>query len=60
MTSSLTGGRRAPVLRLHSDKAKEFLAASVRKLLRSHGIRQTTNSGYDPAANGIAERWVGN
>ena len=27
-----------PVLRLHSDKAKEFLAASVRKLLRSHGI----------------------
>ena len=57
--SSLTGGCRAPVLRLHSDKAKEFLAASVRKLLRSHGIRQTTNSGYDPAANGIAERWVG-
>ena len=57
--SSLTGGCRAPVLRLHSDKAKEFLATSVRKLLRSHGIRQTTNSGYDPAANGIAERWVG-
>ena len=57
--TSLTGGCRAPVLRLHSDKAKEFLAASVRKLLRSHGIRQTTNSGYDPAANGIAERWVG-
>ena len=45
--------------RLHSDKATEFLATSVRKLLRSHGIRQTTNSGYDPAANGIAERWVG-
>ena len=57
--SSLTGGCRAPVLRLHSDKAKEFLAISVRKLLRAHGIRQTTNSGYDPAANGIAERWVG-
>ena len=56
---SLTGGCRAPVLRLHSDKDKEFLATSVRKLLRSHGIRQTTNSGYDPAANGIAERWVG-
>ena len=57
--SSLTGGCRAPVLRLHSDKAKEFLATSVRKLLRSHGIRQTTNSGHDPAANGRAERWVG-
>ena len=57
--SSLTGGCRAPVLRLQSDKAKEVLATSVRKLLRTHGIRQTTNSGYGPAANGIAERWVG-
>ena len=57
--TSLTGGFTAPVLRLHSDKAKEFLAVGVRKLLRAHGIRQTTNSGYDPAANGIAERWVG-
>ena len=28
--TSLTGGCRAPVLRLHSDKAKEFLAKSVR------------------------------
>ena len=57
--TSLTGGCRAPVLRMHSDKAKEFLAKSVRGLLKAHGIRQTTNSGYDPAANGIAERWVG-
>ena len=57
--SSLTGDCRAPVLRMHSDKAKEFLAKSVRGLLKAHGIRQTTNSGYDPAANGVAERWVG-
>ena len=57
--TSLTGGCRAPVLRLHSDKAKEFLAKSVRSLLRAHGIRQTANSGYDPAANGIVERVVG-
>ena len=57
--TSLTGGCRAPVLRMHSDKAKEFLAKSVRGLLKAHGIRQTTTSGYDPAANGIAERWVG-
>ena len=42
----------------YSDKAKEVLAKSVRSLLRAHGVRQTTNSGYDPA-NGIAERWVG-
>ena len=57
--TSLTGDCRAPALRMHSDKAKEFLAKSVRSLLKTHGIRQTTNSGYDPAANGIAERWVG-
>ena len=31
--TSLTGGCRASVLRLHSDKAKEFLAKSVRSLL---------------------------
>ena len=42
--TSLTGGCRAPVLRMHSDKAKEFLAKSVRSLLKAHGIRQTTNS----------------
>ena len=57
--TSLTGGCRAPVLRLYSDKAKEFLAKSVCSLLRARGARQKTNSGYDPAANGIAERWVG-
>ena len=33
--TSLTGGCRAPVLRMHSDKAKEFLAKSVRGLLKS-------------------------
>ena len=44
---------------MHSDKTKEFLAKSVRSLLKAHGIRQTTISGYDPAANGIAVRWVG-
>ena len=58
--TSLPGGCRAPVLRLHSHKAKEFLDKSVRALLRAHGIDiKATNSGYDPAANGIAERRVG-
>ena len=55
--TSLIGGCQAPVLRLRSDKAKQFLGKGA--LLRAHGIRQTTNAGYDPAANGIAERWVG-
>ena len=34
-----------------SSSTKGFWA-----LLRAHGIRQTTNSGYDPATDGIAER----
>ena len=57
--SSLTGGCPAFVLWLRSDKAKEFLDKSVRALLRAQRIRQATNSGYDPAANSIAEGWVG-
>ena len=55
----LTGGCRAPDYGCTQTRPRSFLAKSVRSLLKAHGIRQTTNSGYDPAANGIAERWVG-
>ena len=27
--------------------------------LAQQGVRQTVNSGYDPQANGLAERWIG-
>ena len=49
------------MLRLHSDKAKAqgVPCAECPQFAESAWIRQTTNSGYDPAANGIAERWVG-
>eukprot|EP00971_Amphidinium_carterae_P088244 1745513-Amphidinium_carterae.1 len=56
---TLTGGSRPPVLRAHSDRAKAFLGKDVTTFLREHDIRQTTNSGHDPKANGLAERWVG-
>ena len=56
---ALTGGSRPPVLRLHSDKASEFLSPPIRAYLSQQGVRQTVNSGHDPQANGLAERWIG-
>ena len=43
-----TGGSRPPILRLHSDKASEFLTPAIRAHLSQQGVRQTVNSGYDP------------
>eukprot|EP00971_Amphidinium_carterae_P216958 4306905-Amphidinium_carterae.1 len=56
---TITGGSRPPVLRAHSDRAAAFLGKDVKQFLQAHNIRQTTNSGHDPKANGLAERWVG-
>ena len=56
---ALTGGSRPPILRLHSDKASEFLSPAIRAYLSQQGVRQTVNSGYDPQGNGLAERWIG-
>ena len=56
---SLTRGSRPHILRLHSDKAKEFLFSMMRAYLSQQGVRQTMKSGYDPDGNGLAERWVG-
>ena len=47
------------VVRIHSDRAKEFLAKNVSQHLNEAGLHQTTTSGHDPAANGLAERMVG-
>ena len=51
---ALTGGSRPPILRLHSDKAREFLLPTC-----PIKVRQTVHSGYDPQGNGLAERWIG-
>ena len=51
----------APRLRrLHSDRAREFTAAFFEKFLaHRRGIYHTLTAGYDPQANGTAERSVG-
>ena len=48
------------IRRLHSDRAREFTAAFFEKFLaHRRGIYHTLTTGYDPQANGIAERSVG-
>ena len=56
---ALTGGSRPPILRLHPDKASEFLTPTIRAYLSQQGVRQTVKSGCDPQGNGLAERWIG-
>ena len=48
------------IRRLHSDRAREFTAAFFEKFLaHRQGIYHTLTTGYDPQANGTAERAVG-
>ena len=51
----VVAGSKPPVMRVHSDQAGEFLSPVVMEWLKQHNIRQTFKSGYDPAANGVAE-----
>ena len=55
---ALTGGSRPPILRLHSDKASEFLTPSSEPTCHNRSCDRL-NSGYDPQGNGLAERWIG-
>ena len=48
------------IKRLHSDRAREFTALHFQKFLSNHrSIYHTLTTGYDPQANGTAERSVG-
>ena len=48
------------IKRLHSDRAGEFTAPYFERFLTNHkSIYHTFTSGYDPQANGTAERTVG-
>ena len=47
------------VVRLHTDAGKEFVNKAVTDMLRDIKILPTTTGGYDPRANGRAERYVG-
>ena len=42
-----------------TEKSTGFLSPPIRAYLSQQGVRQTVNSGYDPQANGLAERWIG-
>ena len=56
--NAYTGGSKPPVLRIHSDQAREFLSQAVMEWLMHHNIKQTFTSTGDPSSNGVAERWI--
>ncbi|CAI7745904.1 unnamed protein product [Closterium sp. NIES-53] len=52
-------GSDLPVLRLHSDRGREFSSDLLRAFCRLEGIRQTFTLPASPQQNGIAERRIG-
>ncbi|CAI5936288.1 unnamed protein product [Closterium sp. NIES-65] len=51
-------GSDFPVLRLHSDRGREFSSGLLRAYCRARGIRQTFTVPDSPQQNGIAERRI--
>ncbi|CAI6001195.1 unnamed protein product [Closterium sp. NIES-65] len=52
-------GSDFPVLRLHSDRGREFSSGFLGAFCRAQGIRQTFTLPASPQQNGIAERRIG-
>ncbi|CAI7885252.1 unnamed protein product [Closterium sp. NIES-53] len=52
-------GSDFPVLRLHSDRGREFSSDLLRAFCRAEGIRQTFTLPASPQQNEIAERRIG-
>ncbi|CAI7895337.1 unnamed protein product, partial [Closterium sp. NIES-53] len=52
-------GSDFPVLRLHSDRGREFSSDLLRAFCRAEGIHQTFTLPASPQQNGIAERRIG-
>ena len=48
-----------PMLRLHSDRARELTAAPVRAWARARGLFQTFSAGDEPTGNARTERALG-
>ena len=46
-------------VRFHTDAGKEFLNSDVEQILKSYKLFQTHTGGYDPQANGMAEKYIG-
>ena len=47
-----------PILKIHSDRAKELSSTPFRAWMSSQGIVRSATEGEDPAANGVAEAAV--
>ena len=47
-----------PVLRLHTDRSREFMNKATRRWFASQLVRVTTTEGDAPAQNGSAERTI--
>ena len=59
-SEGFTIGETSRIKRLHSDRAGEFTAPYFSRFLANHKtIHHSFTSGYDPQANGTAERAVG-
>ena len=56
-TDGVPYGKR--VLRVQTDRGKEWLNHTLEESLKGKGVHHTTTQGYDPKANGTAERFVG-
>ncbi|CAI7933549.1 unnamed protein product [Closterium sp. NIES-54] len=52
-------GSDFPMLRLHSDRGREFSSVCLGAFCRAQGIRQTFTLPASPQQNGIAERRIG-
>ena len=50
---------QVPILRVHTDRAKEFVGQTFRSFLRARGIYQTYTSGDEPTGNARTERAIG-
>ena len=48
-----------PMYRLHSDRAKEFLSAEVKRWAMMHQLMQTYTAGDEPEGNARTEREIG-
>ena len=48
-----------PMYRLHSDRAKEFLSAEVKRWATMHQLLQTYTAGDEPEGNARTEREIG-
>ena len=57
--ASALAGEKPSIVRIHSDRAREFLAEKLVDGINKLGVFKTTTAGYDPQANGLAERSVG-